>query len=344
VTDPTVGSFVGLPGELRHVALALEEAGVDRAVPFRVATRTRFRGVSERRGLLLHGPSGWAEFSPFEEYPPNVARRWLDAAIEGASGPVPPAVRTHVPVNVTVPAVGAAEAAAIVRASDARTAKVKVAEAGQDPAEDLERVAAVRAALGPGGSIRLDANAGWDLATACERLPALAETAGGLEYVEQPCAALDDLAAVRTRTGIAVAADETLRLDRIEDRAALHAACDVIVLKVQPLGGVRAALGLAERIGLPAVVSSALETSIGLAVGVRLAAALDGLPFACGLDTARLLADDVAGPLLSVDGAHTVAAAEAILAEGPHDRVPLGAAAADAVWRRVAAVLAVPRG
>jgi o-succinylbenzoate synthase len=340
VSGSPAAAFVGLPADLHRIAAALEALGVDRAVPFRVATRTRFRGVTERRGLLLHGATGWSEFSPFEEYPPAVARRWLDAAIDTATAPAPLAVRSHVPVNVTVPAVTAIEAAAIVRASGARTAKVKVAEAGQDPAQDLERVAAVRDALGPGGKIRLDANAGWDLSSACEHLPALVEAAGGLEYVEQPCAALDDLAAVRRRTGIAVAADETLRLDRVEDRAALHAACDLIVLKVQPLGGVRAALRLAEHIGLPAVVSSALETSIGLAVGVRLAAALPELPFACGLDTARLLAGDVTEPLVSVDGSHEVARAEGILAAGPDLAGQALTVDADRVWRRVGAVLA----
>lgn len=333
-------AFAGLPADLHRVAAALEALGVDRAVPYRVAMRTRFRGVTERRGLLLHGATGWSESSPFEEYPPAVARRWLDAAIDAATAPAPLAVRSHVPVNVTVPAVAAFEAAAIVRASGARTAKVKVAEGGQDPAQDLERVAAVRDALGPGGRIRLDANAGWDLVSACEHLPALSEAAGGLEYVEQPCASLDDLAAVRARTGIAVAADETLRLDRVEDRAALHAACDLIVLKVQPLGGVRAALRLAEHVGLPTVVSSALETSIGLAVGVRLAAALPELPYACGLDTARLLAGDVTEPLISVDGAHEVARAEGILATGPDLAGQALTADADAVWRRIAAVLA----
>jgi o-succinylbenzoate synthase len=338
MTGRAATSFAGLGTDLRHVAAALEAAGIDRAVPFRVATRTRFRGVSERRGLLLHGSTGWSEFSPFEEYPPPTARRWLDAAIEAATDPAPPAVRTHVPVNVTVPAVPAAEAAAIVRSSAARTAKVKVAEPGQDVAEDLARVAAVREALGPDGAIRLDANAGWDLASACERLPALAAAAGGLEYVEQPCAALDDLAILRARTGIAVAVDETLRLDRVEDRDALQAACDVLVLKVQPLGGIRAALALAQQVGLPAVVSSALETSVGLAVGVRLAAALPELPYACGLDTARLLDGDVTASLVSVGGTHEVARAERILRDGP-GAIETERPVQDAIWRRVADVI-----
>jgi O-succinylbenzoate synthase len=329
--------FVGLPSVSHELAEVLVHAGIDRAVPFHVATRTRFRGVSARSGLLLHGGSGWSEFSPFDEYPPEVARRWFDAAVDAATRPLPPALRTHVPVNVTVPAVGPEEAAAAVLATRARTAKVKIAEAGQRLEDDIARVLAVREALGPGGAIRLDANAGWDLATACEVLPQLAEAAGGLQYVEQPCATLADLAAVRRRTGVAVAADESLRLDRVTDPDLLHASCDVIVLKVQPLGGVHAALDLAASIGLPAVVSSALETSIGLAVAVRLAAALPDLPFACGLDTARLLVDDVGMPLESEDGAHCVARADELLAQGP--RFVRGAAAHEAIWRRLGHVL-----
>jgi len=340
--------FIGLPAGLHVLVDALEQAGLDRVVPFRVVTRTRFRGVGARSGMLLHGAAGWSEFSPFDEYPPDVACRWFDAAAEAATRPLPPALRTHVPVNVTVPAVGPDEAARLVSDARARTVKVKVAEPGQDPQEDVERVAAVRAALGPDGAIRVDANAAWDLATACERLPAIAEAAGGLQYVEQPCVTLHDLAEVRKRTGIAVAADETLRVQGIDDVEALRAACDVLILKVQPLGGVSAALALAARVGLPAVVSSALETSVGLAVGVRLAAALPELPYACGLDTARLLSEDVTSPLVSIDGAHEVAMADAILRDGPGGSGLLleGGSVEDgrlleALWHRLAEVIAL---
>jgi O-succinylbenzoate synthase len=263
--------------------------------------------VTERHGLLLHGPHGWGEWSPFDEYDDRVAAVWLDAAIASACTPPPAALRDTVPVNVTVPAVDAGAAHAIVAASGCRTAKVKVAEPGQTLDDDIARVAAVRAALGPAGRIRVDANAAWSVEEAVEALGRLEEVAGGLEYAEQPCTTLDALAEVRTRTGVRMAADEAIRRDHA-DPVLLRDAVDVAVVKVQPAGGVDAALALVRRLGLPAVVSSALDTSIGLAAGVRLAAALDELPYACGLATGLLLADDVVGrPLLPVDGMLRVA-------------------------------------
>ncbi len=211
---------------------------------------------------------------------------------------------TLVPVNVTVPAVGPEQAAAVVRASHGcRTAKVKVAEPGQGLADEQARLEAVRDALGPDGRIRIDVNGLWSVDEAVTRIPLLDRAAGGLEYVEQPVMDVEDLALVRRRIDVPVAADESIR--RAEDPYRvrdLHAA-DVAVLKVQPLGGVRACLRIAEDIGLPVVVSSALETSVGIAAGVALAAALPELPYACGLATVQLLTDDVAvDPLLPRDG------------------------------------------
>jgi len=266
--------------------------GIDEVVPFRVPLSTRFRGVTERHGLLLHGPHGWGEWSPFDEYDDGVASVWLDAAIASACTAPPTSLRDTVPVNVTVPAVDAVAAQAIVVASGCRTAKVKVAEPGQTLADDIARVAAVRAALGPDGRIRVDANAAWGVEAAVEALGRLEAAAGGLEYAEQPCTTLEELAEVRARTGVRIAADEAIRRDHA-DPALLREAVDIAVVKVQPSGGVDAALALVRRLGLPAVVSSSLDTSIGLAAGVRLAAALDALPYACGLATGLLLADDV---------------------------------------------------
>ena len=279
--------------------------GVDRAVPFRVPTTTRFRGVTHREGWLLHGPAGWGEFSPFAEYPPEVAARWLRAAVAAATVPPPAPVRGAVAVNVTVPAVAPDDAAARVRAAGCTTAKVKVAEPGQDLAQDVARVAAVRDALGPDGRIRVDANAAWDVATAAHALERLDAAAGGLEYAEQPCRGIDELRDLRGRTRVRLAADESLRTaaDPVAAARAVAGAVDVVVLKVQPLGGTADALRLAEAAGLPAVVSSALETSVGLAVGLELALALPGLEGACGLGTAALLAEDVvADPLRPVAG------------------------------------------
>lgn len=269
---------------------------------YRVALRTRFRGIDVRDGVLVRGPAGWGEFSPFWDYDVTESRRWWAAAHEAAVDGWPPPLRDSVPVNVTVPAVAAARAHAIVTASGCRTAKVKVAEPGQDPADDLARVEAVRDAVGPAGAVRVDANAAWDVDTAAARIADL-DRVGALEYAEQPCATLDDLAALRRRVDVRIAVDEGVRRSADPLAVDLREAADVVVLKVQPLGGVRAALRVAEVHGLPCVVSSALESSVGIAAGVALAAALPELPFACGLATVALLADDVTStPLLPVDG------------------------------------------
>ncbi|MBU2695031.1 o-succinylbenzoate synthase [Pimelobacter sp. 30-1] len=269
-----------------------------------IPMRTRFRGITVREAALLRGPGGWGEWSPFLEYPADVAEPWLRCAEEAAAGDWPAPLRDRVPVNVTVPAVDPERAHAIVRAGGCRTAKVKVAEPGQSTADDEARVEAVRDALGPDGHIRIDANGAWSVDEAVAAIGRLDRAAGGLEYAEQPVASVEDLALVRRRVAVPIAADESIR--RAEDpyRVRDLEAADIAVLKVQPLGGVRACLEIAERIGLPVVVSSALETSVGIAAGVALAAALPELPYACGLATVQLLtADVVAEPLLPVDGA-----------------------------------------
>jgi o-succinylbenzoate synthase len=270
-----------------------------------VSMRTRFRGITVREGMLLEGDAGWGEFSPFLEYDARVAEPWLRAARESAHEGWPAPVRDSVPVNVTVPAVGPERAAEIVRASrGCRTAKVKVAEPGQTRAEEEARLEAVRDALGPDGHVRVDANGLWDVDEAVAAIGALDRAAGGLEYVEQPVATVEDLARVRRKVGVPVAADESIRQAEDPYRVRDLDAADVAVLKVQPLGGVRACLRIAEDIRLPVVVSSALETSVGIAAGVALAAALPELRHASGLATVQLLTDDVAThPLLPVDGA-----------------------------------------
>lgn len=265
----------------------------------------RFRGLTRRDGVLLRGDAGWGEFSPFWDYGPGDAVAWLAAAREAADAGWPEPVRDRVPVNVTIPAVSPERARELVAASSGcRTAKVKVAEPGQGLGQEQARLEAVRDALGPAGRIRIDANGAWDLDEALARLPLLARAAGGLEYVEQPCRDLADLAALRRRQDVPVAADESVRRSDDPIAVARAQAADIVVLKVQPLGGVRPALELAERLNLPVVVSSALETSVGIAAGLALAAALPSLPHACGLATVQLLERDVvADPLLPVDGA-----------------------------------------
>ncbi|MGE5131823.1 MAG: o-succinylbenzoate synthase [Gemmatimonadota bacterium] len=294
VIQPAAGLLADLLPSLRAYAIPM---------------RTRFRGITVREGALIEGPAGWGEFSPFAEYGPAECARWLACALEAAVTGWPEPARDRVPVNVTVPAVGPEQAHAIVAGSGCATAKVKVAERpapGQTLAdrlgEDIARVEAVRDALGPAGKIRVDANGAWDVAQAERALRALGRF--GLEYAEQPCATLAELAELRTRVTVPLAADESIR--RAEDPLAVRAAgaADIVVLKAQPLGGVRGALRIAEACGLPVVVSSAVETSPGLAAGVALAAALPELPYACGLATMSLLTGDVtAEPLAARDGA-----------------------------------------
>jgi len=276
---------------------------VDDLHVFSIPLHTRFRGITVREGVLLRGDAGWGEWSPFLEYDDATARPWLACAREAADEGWPPPLRDAVPVNVTVPATDPDRAHAIVIAGGCRTAKVKVAERGQVLADDLARVEAVRDALGPEGLVRVDANGAWDVDEAVRSIVAIDRAAGGLEYVEQPVAGVEDLAVVRRRVDVPIAADESIR--RAEDPYLVRdlEAADVAVLKVQPLGGVRACLRIAEDIGLPVVVSSAVESSVGIAAGVALAAALPELHHACGLATVQLLRDDVAvAPLLPVDG------------------------------------------
>jgi O-succinylbenzoate synthase len=301
---------------------------------------TTFRGITRREGMLIEGPAGWAEFSPFLDYDARESAPWLAAAIESAEREWPAPLRDRVPVNCTVPAVGAEQAAAIVRRSGCGTAKVKVAEKGQTLADDIERVEAVRDAIGPRGRVRVDANGAWTVDQAVSAIAALNLAAHGLEYVEQPCASVEDLAAVRRRVGVPIAADESIRRAADPFRVVELEAADVAVLKVAPLGGVHACLRIAEQIGLPVVVSSAVDTSIGLAAGLALAAALPELPYACGLATTSLLDGDVvASPLVPVDGYLPVGRQTLDLAA--YDRVAADGET-DARWQaRLSAVRAV---
>ena len=265
---------------------------------------TRFRGVTVREALLVEGPQGWAEFSPFVEYDDAEAATWLAAAIDYAWQPQPEAVRDSIPVNATVPAVDVERVPAILaRFPGCRTAKVKVAERGQSLADDIARVRAVRDALGPEGRVRIDANAGWNIDEAEHAVHALSEV--DLEYVEQPCASIDELAELRRRVaymGIPIAADESVRKADDPIAVARAGAADLVIIKAQPLGGIRRALDIVAASGLPAVVSSALDTAIGLSQGAALAAALPTLENDCGLGTGALFVEDVA-ELSPVDGA-----------------------------------------
>jgi o-succinylbenzoate synthase len=280
--------------------------------------RVKFRGVLQREVLLLEGPAGWAEFSPFLEYDDDEASRWLAAAIEAGWQGFPTAVRSVIPVNATVPAVPAEQVGEVLASFDAvHTVKIKVAEAGQSLADDARRVGAVRHLL-PDAKIRVDANGGWDVPQAITALTMLGVF--GLEYAEQPVPTIEGLAAVRRALGgsVLIAADESVRKATDPLAVARAGAADLIIVKVAPLGGVRRALGIVAEAGLPAVVSSALDSSVGIRAGVALAAALPELPFACGLGTVALMAADVAAePMVAVDGGirvRDVAADPALLA------------------------------
>lgn len=271
----------------------------------RLPMTTRFRGITAREAVLFEGPHGWTEFSPFAEYPDAEASAWLHAAIDFGWSPAPAPLRDRIPVNATVPAVGAEDVPAVLdRYPGARTAKVKVAEPGQSLSDDVARVRAVREHLGPEGRVRVDANALWNVDEAEHAIHALAPF--DLEYVEQPCATVDELGEIRRRTGymgIPIAADESVRKARDPLEVARAEAADLLIVKAQPLGGVRSALRIIAEAGLPVVVSSAIDTSVGIAMGAHLAAAVPELDYDCGLGTVAMFTRDVAiTPLVPVDG------------------------------------------
>ncbi|WP_036401437.1 o-succinylbenzoate synthase [Mycolicibacterium cosmeticum] len=262
------------------------------ALPMRV----RFRGITVREVALIDGPAGWGEFGAFLEYEPPEAAHWLSAGIEAAYGDSPVPRRDRVPINATVPAVPAAQVPEVLaRFPGARTAKVKVAEPGQSLADDVARVAAVRALV---PVVRVDANGGWTLEQAVRAAAAL----GPLEYLEQPCATAEELAQLRRLVDVPVAADESIRKATDPLRVVRMRAADIAVVKVAPLGGVGRLLDIAAAVGIPLVVSSALDSAVGMSRGLLAAACLPELPHACGLGTGGLFVEDVAEVALPTDG------------------------------------------
>ena len=272
---------------------------LDRLHVVALPMRVRFRGIMVREVALIDGPAGWGEFGAFLEYAPGEASAWLAAGIEAAYEARPQVCRERISINATVPAVGAAEVPdVLVRFPGARTAKVKVAEPGQSLAEDVARVNAVRALV---PTVRVDANGGWSVAEAVEAANALTAD-GPLEYLEQPCATVPELAELRRRVDVPIAADESIRKADDPLHVVRSGAADIAVLKVAPLGGVRRTLDIAAQIDIPIVVSSALDTAVGIGRGLLAAAALPELRHACGLGTGGLFVEDVAEPVRPVDG------------------------------------------
>ena len=296
----------------------LEAAKTARVVS--IPMRTRFRGITVRECLLFQGPEGWAEWSPFLEYPDPTSAIWLQAAMEFAHS-TPELNRNRIGINATLPAVSPGEVAeALAPFGKFRTVKIKVAEPSQKMSDDLARIRKVRE-LFPEARIRLDANGGYTEAAAMQLGYRLANEGIVLDYFEQPVAEIDGLANIRpalNAKGIKIAADESVR--QVSDPLAVAQAnaADLLVIKVAPLGGIQSALKTVKLSGLPAVVSSALETSIGISMGLHLAGALPMLDYDCGLGTVALLTDDVCEQsLIAVDGwleARRVTPSEAKLA------------------------------
>lgn len=272
---------------------------LDRLHVVALPMRVRFRGITVREVALIDGPAGWGEFGAFLEYDVPEAAQWLASGIESAYGTTPSPLRQWIPVNATVPAVGPGQVPEVLaRFPGATTAKVKVAEPGQCLDDDVARVQAVRALI---PTVRVDANGGWTVPQAAAAAAALTAD-GELEYLEQPCRTVGELAELRRLTDVPVAADESIRKASDPLAVVRAGAADIAVLKVAPLGGVRAMLDIAARIDIPVVVSSALDSAVGIAAGLAAAGALPVLGHACGLGTGGLFVEDVVEPGLTPVG------------------------------------------
>jgi O-succinylbenzoate synthase len=263
--------------------------------------KTKFRGISVREVALIKGSYGWGEFSPFLEYDDAESAPWLASAIEAASTPKPELYRSSVAVNGTIPATNDKKVIddLITSYSSVKTYKVKV---GDNLSEDIVRLARIRS-LGRKVNIRIDVNGLWSVEQALTNLYAFYENVGPFEYVEQPCATLDELRELKSkiRIPLKIAVDEVIRKSPDPFALDLQGAADIVMLKVQPLGGIKRAHAIAEHHKLPIVVSSALESAVGIKYGLELAASFKEMNFDCGLGTGSLLAADVAH-LPIVDG------------------------------------------
>jgi len=250
--------------------------------------KTNFRGINHREVALFEGPQGWAEFSPFLEYSDEESSRWLACAIETATQAPPTLYRSSIGVNATMPALNSHSEIAdvLARFPGCTTVKIKV---GTNEKEDLERITTVRK-LSPQSKIRIDVNGLWSVDQAAKFL----ESCGEIEYVEQPCATVAELRELKSRVDVKIVGDEILRKSENPFKLDLDGAIDILMLKVQPLGGIRNAHALAAHHKLPVVVSSALESAVGINYGLTLAASFEEMSYDCGLGTGSLLAKNVA--------------------------------------------------
>jgi len=258
-------------------------------------TKTNFRGITVREVALFEGEQGWAEFSPFLEYDDNECAPWLACAIEAATKPAPKLFRQSVAVNGTIPALNdKAQLSSVIDSfPGVSTFKIKV---GENKQEDLARINYVRE-IRPNSSIRIDVNGLWSIGQAVEFL----NEVGQIEYVEQPCASVEELREVKKLVDVKIVGDEVLRKANDPFAVDLTDAVDILMLKAQPLGGIKRAHELAAHHKLPVIVSSALESAVGINYGLMLASSFEELSYDCGLGTGSLLAHDVA-QLPIVDG------------------------------------------
>ena len=256
--------------------------------------KSKFRGINVREVALFEGPAGWGEFAPFLEYDDAESSTWLLSAIDAATNPAPMAYRGFIKVNATLPAINnAKEIEELLQSfTGCDTVKIKV---GENLGEDIVRVARVRALL-PKAKLRLDVNGAWSVDQALINLYEIYEEVGPLEYIEQPCATLAELRQLKEKLVIdfKITGDEVIRKAKDPFAIDLQGAVDVLMLKAAPLGGITRAREIGAHHKLPMVVSSALDSAVGIGYGLQLAASLPSLDYACGLATGQLLSADVA--------------------------------------------------
>ena len=262
-----------------------------------IPTRTNFRGVTVREAALFRGPAGWSEFSPFIEYSDAQAEQWLYAALEGANIPWPELKRSSIGINATLPKVEIDRVPEILkRFPGAKTVKIKV----DDFENDCELVEAALD-FNPDFKIRLDVNGGWSLETALLNLYNYYLRFGKVfEYIEQPCLEIEDLRKLKEEIPMKIAIDESIRNALTSNFSDAKEFADIAIIKWAPSGGITRANKLIAQIGLPAVISSALDTGIGISHGLALAANQSDLNFDCGLATLSLLESDVVFPALEI--------------------------------------------
>jgi O-succinylbenzoate synthase len=284
------------------MSLTLEEALASLRV-LALPMRTTFRSLDIRETALFKGENGWGEFAPFVEYSDQESLPWLESAIEAADEPLSLALRESIPINATVPASNdKAEIEQILSwYPGVDTVKIKV---GTGIQEDLVRIAVVRKHL-PKAKIRIDVNGSWSVKEALFNINAIYEVTGDLlEYVEQPVTSLVELKQLKEgmTVDVKIAGDEVLRKAKDPFAISLDGAIDILMLKVSPLGGIKRAMDLASHHKLPVVISSALESAVGISYGLALAARVPKLDYACGLGTSALFNQDI-GDIPIVNGA-----------------------------------------